>query len=64
MTDLPKLLSIREAAKTLNLGRTKIYELMKAGELPSLKCGRRRLIHLDEILALIERMRRKVGGEG
>ncbi len=34
------LLRIPEVAKALGLGRTKIYELIAAGELPVIRVGR------------------------
>jgi excisionase family DNA binding protein len=34
------LLRIPEAAKALGLGRTKLYELITAGELPVIRVGR------------------------
>lgn len=38
------LVSVNEAAKTLNLGRTSIYSLINEGKLETRKMGRRRLI--------------------
>lgn len=49
MTD--ELLTVEEVTERLKLGRTKIYELMDAGELPSITFGapaafpRQRLLH-------------------
>ena len=37
------------AAERLGLGRTKTYELIRTGELRSLKVGRRRLVPLEAI---------------
>jgi excisionase family DNA binding protein len=34
------LLKIEEAADLLSLGRSKVYELVAAGELPAIKVGR------------------------
>ncbi len=34
------LLRIPEAAETLGIGRTKIYELIATGELPTIRVGR------------------------
>lgn len=39
-----KALSVGQALETLGLGRTKIYELIKSGELPARKVGSRTLI--------------------
>jgi excisionase family DNA binding protein len=35
------------ACQVLGIGRTKLYELMGDGTLPSVKFGRRRLVRLD-----------------
>jgi excisionase family DNA binding protein len=40
----PGLLSVDEAARRLGIGRTKIYDVIGAGPLRSVKVGRRRLI--------------------
>ena len=51
---VPRLLSIKQAAYQLGLGRTSIYELLAAGKLKSLKIGRRRCIPreaIDEFIA-------------
>jgi excisionase family DNA binding protein len=47
------LVSITEAAKTLNLGRTSVYKLMDKGKLSSRKMGRRRLITTASIRRLV-----------
>jgi len=39
-TTQPLLLTVAQTAKVLNLGRTKIYELMKRGELPAVHVGK------------------------
>lgn len=44
--------SINEASRALGLGRTKIYELINAGRLDTIKVGRRTLIRTDSIRAL------------
>lgn len=38
------LVSITDAAKSLSMGRTSIYELIRSGDLETRKMGRRRLI--------------------
>jgi excisionase family DNA binding protein len=40
MHEPPMLLRAAEAAKLLALGRTKVYELMANGSIPSVKIGR------------------------
>lgn len=47
------LVSITDAAKALSLGRTSIYELMRTGQLETLKMGRRRLITADSLRRLV-----------
>ena len=49
-----KLISISEAAKSLGLGRTTIYRLIKAGELESVRIGSRRLLKVESIRRIIE----------
>lgn len=48
----PLLYSILDAAKALNLGRSKIYELIAEGKLETVTIGRRRLVRVDSIRAL------------
>jgi excisionase family DNA binding protein len=53
---LKKLLSIDEAAATLNIGRTLLYSLLLRGDIQSVKIGNRRLIPasaLDSYIALL-----------
>ena len=40
-----------------NIGRSKVYELLDAGELQSIKIGKRRLILIDSYRKLIEQQR-------
>lgn len=47
----PLLLSVDEAAKALRLSRSLIYELIRSGQLRTVKAGRRRLV---PVLALSE----------
>jgi excisionase family DNA binding protein len=49
---------VASAAGVLGLGRTKLHELIAAGEVRSVKIGRRRLIPmaaLDEYVARLQR---------
>jgi excisionase family DNA binding protein len=53
----PQLLSVVAAMTVLNLGRTRLYELINTGRLRSVQEGRRRLIPLTAIrdyIALLE----------
>jgi len=46
------LCSIPEAAKALNIGRSKIYQLINDGRLTTITIGRRRLVRADSVRAL------------
>jgi excisionase family DNA binding protein len=48
------LVSITDAAKALSLGRTSVYELIRAGELETRKMGRRRLITAASLRRLVD----------
>lgn len=48
------LVSINEAAKSLNLGRTSVYALIGEGKLESRKMGRRRMVTTASIRRLVE----------
>lgn len=54
------LCSIKNAASEIGVGRTFTYKLIKDGELEIVKLGRRTLVKVDSIRALIER---RTGGE-
>ena len=43
------LLSVVEVAKILSLSRTKIYELLYAGQLPSVKIGAARRVRMADL---------------
>ena len=45
-----------EAAQLLGLGRTKLYELIAANELASVKIGARRLIRISAIEEFLDRL--------
>jgi len=49
--------SIVNFCEMSGLGRSKVYELLDAGDLDSIKVGKRRLIVLDSYHKLIERQR-------
>ncbi len=52
----PLAFSINDTAKTLSLGRTSIYALIREGRLETIKLGRRTLIKAASV-------RRLLGGE-
>lgn len=49
------LVPVEEAAAILSLGRSKVFELLAAGEIESLKIGRRRLIPRQALDAFVTR---------
>jgi len=48
---------ITEFCRIAGLGRSKVYEMLAAGEIDSITVGRRRLILLDSFQRLIQRQR-------
>ncbi len=52
----PALISIKEAAVELGVGRTKTYELIGNGELETVKIDKRHLVVHASIGRLIERL--------
>jgi excisionase family DNA binding protein len=46
----PVLLTVEDAARALSLGRTKVYELLDAGLLRSVKIGRARRLPVDGLV--------------
>ena len=51
-----RLYSIKEAAEQCSIGRSKVYELIGAGEIAVVKIGRRSLIPADSLEAYVERL--------
>lgn len=58
MAPTPLLYDVPEACRMLDCGRSTLYELMAAGELESVRLGRRRLIPHAAIVALVDRLPR------
>lgn len=58
----PLLLSVRDAARQLGIGRDTCYELVRCGRLRSVAIGRRRLIPFRELEAFAEREAVSAGG--
>lgn len=50
------LLTVKETAERLNIGKTKTYALVKSGEIESVLVGRLRRIHIDAINAYADRL--------
>lgn len=56
MNPTDELKDVPEAAERLRCGRTHVFHLIKAGELRSVRVGRKRLIPSSEIDAYVERL--------
>ena len=56
--DDPKrtLLTVEEAAKRLNIGRTKTYSLVRSGQIGSVQIGKLRRIPADEVESYAARL--------
>ena len=54
-TDTIKLLTVVEAAQQLCLSRSKVYELLADGELPSVRIGRTRRIMTSDLADFVAR---------
>lgn len=50
-------MTVATAISVLGVGKTKLYELLTAGDLQAIRIGRRRLILRESIDALVERLR-------
>jgi excisionase family DNA binding protein len=50
---------VNEFCQAFGIGRTKVYELIKAGDLESIRFGRRTVIPNDSAQALLARLRSK-----
>lgn len=53
----PLLLTPEQAAKSLSIGRNKVFELMAAGELESVQIGRSRRVPWQAIEDYVVRLR-------
>ena len=54
--DAKVLLDVKEAAARLKLGRTTVFELIKLGEIASVRIGRSRRIPAVELEAYVARL--------
>ena len=52
-----QLLTVEEVRLWLRLGRTRLYELLQSGELPSFKVGRRRFIRRGDAMEWLQQYR-------
>ncbi len=53
MGDESLVLTVEEAAKVLRISRGLAYELVRRGDLPSLRLGRRLVVPRHRLLALV-----------
>jgi excisionase family DNA binding protein len=44
-----RALSVKEVCKYITLGRTSVYKLVRSGQIPARKCGRRTIVLLSEL---------------
>ena len=49
-----ELLTVDETIRVLRLGRTRVNEMLRSGEIPSLKLGRRRLVRRKDLEAWLD----------
>jgi excisionase family DNA binding protein len=56
------LLTSTEAAEALGIGRSKLYELMRAGVVESVLIGTGRRIPADALAAYVARLREELAG--
>jgi excisionase family DNA binding protein len=57
------LVTVREAARRLRLGRSATYLLIQRGELPSFKIGGSRRVAVADLREFVDRLRAEVSGE-
>ncbi len=62
-TEQPELLTVDETIRTLRLGRTRVNEVLRSGDLPSYKLGRRRLVRRQDIEEWLERHKAVPGND-
>lgn len=56
-----ELVNIPEAARLACISRSKLYEFIGAGELPTVKIGKRRLVRVETLRAWIASKERRAG---
>jgi excisionase family DNA binding protein len=55
----PRLVTLAQAAERLGLSRSKLYEILAAGELASVRIGRTRRIDVDDLAECVVRHRQE-----
>jgi excisionase family DNA binding protein len=56
-----RALYVKEACKYISLGRTSFYKLVKSGQIPARKCGRRTIVLLSELEQALKSLPRAGG---
>lgn len=56
-TESLPLLTVDQTAQHLGIGRTSVYQLIKSGELRSVRIGGLRRVHADDITDYVQRLR-------
>lgn len=49
-------LSINDARRAIGIGRTKLYDLINAGEIDAFKIGRRTLVEPESVRRFVDRL--------
>ena len=52
----PLTVTVKDALAMIGIGRTSFYELVAAGQITTVKIGRRRLVHLASLKILVSGM--------
>ena len=60
MPPAPLLLSVEEAAAQLSIGRSRMFDLIRRGEVLSVKVGGSRRIPYDSLRAYVDRLTEQV----
>lgn len=59
----PLTVRVSEACRLTGIGRSKLYELVKAGEIETIKLGRMTLIPMASLTKLLDRCREDRAGK-
>ena len=58
-----ELLTVEETIRFLRLGRTRVYEMLRSGELPSIKIAHRRLVRREDLSRFLKEHEYRLGDE-
>ena len=59
----PLLVDVIEAARMLGVGRSKLYQLLTAGEIASIHIGKSRRVVVADLTAFVQRQAERQWGE-